>query len=212
MTQLPSTFRALGERSGSEPGNPAPATASSPNADAADIVDPGWVSLASGGIAVPADWHAWLASRDSLTERLIEAAGAGHFRVRLLAEAKGLPWPDEAHVLGLASDEQAWLREVALCVDEAPWVVARSVAPIVERHDAPFEGLGETSLGSWLFRQPDLERSAIQIGRNTRPIHGYTGLWQRRSVFRHSGWVLLVQESFMPAMGRALSLAASATA
>ena len=162
MTQLPSTFRSLGERSGSEPGNPAPATAASPNADAADIVDPGWVSLASGGIAVPADWHAWLASRDSLTERLIKAAGAGHFRVRLLAEAKGLPWPDEAHVLGLASDEQAWLREVALCVDEEPWVVARSVAPIVERHDAPFEGLGETSLGSWLFRQPDLERSEWQ--------------------------------------------------
>ncbi|MBY6031156.1 chorismate lyase [Halomonas denitrificans] len=167
---------------------------------------PEWRDIPTSSHAISERWLEWLASRDSLTERLMAAAGEGRFHVRLLDQYLGQPWPDEAEALGLAAGQQAWLREVALCVDEVPWVVARSVAPRVSDQQAPFAGLGENSLGSWLFQQPDLRRSPIEISRISRPIHGYRGIWQRRSLFCHGGWVMLVQESFLPAMAEALSL------
>ncbi|ALM54378.1 chorismate--pyruvate lyase family protein [Halomonas huangheensis] len=168
--------------------------------------DPRWQPLATARPKMSQSWWQWISSRDSLTQRLVQAAGERRFNVRLLDERSGQPYHDEAAALGLMDGRRAWLREVALCVDDQPWVVARSVAPLVPRRSAPFAGLGETSLGSWLFRQPDLERGPIEVSQSPRPIHGESGIWQRRSVFRHDGWALLVQEAFLPQMCRDLSL------
>lgn len=169
--------------------------------------NPRWQSLAAARPEISEGWWQWIASPDSLTQRLIEAAGERHFEVRLLDERSGLPYHDEASALGLVAQRRGWLREVALCVDGRAWVMARSVAPLVARRSAPFAGLGDTSLGTWLFRQPDLKRSPIEVCRSPRPIHGETGIWQRRSVFHHGGWAVLVQEAFLPQMGEALCLA-----
>lgn len=169
--------------------------------------DPRWQPLAAARPRMSEGWWHWVASRDSLTQRLIQAAGERHFEVRLLDERSGQPYHDEAAALGLVDGRRTWLREVALCVDGQPWVVARSVAPLIPRRSAPFAGLGETSLGSWLFRQPDLQRSPIEVCQSSRPIQGETGIWQRRSVFHHGGWAVLVQEAFLPRMCEELSLA-----
>ena len=91
---------------------------------------PQWLPVAAAQPAMSAPWWQWVASTDSLTARLIAAGEPGAFRVRLLRQTIGLPQRDEALALGIAPRRYAWLREVALCVDETPWVVARSVAPL----------------------------------------------------------------------------------
>jgi len=131
-----------------------------------------------------AAWWQWVASRDSLTARLVAAGGERRFRVRLLGQHLARPALDEALVLGLAPGRYAWCREVALCLDERPWVVARSVAPLEQLRGLRLDRLGERSLGSWLFRQPGLERSPIEVTASSPPFQTGDGPWGRRSVFR----------------------------
>ncbi|MFC3393037.1 chorismate--pyruvate lyase family protein [Aidingimonas halophila] len=152
------------------------------------------------------DWWQWVASRDSLTSRLIEAAGDRDFRVRLIDQRLGRPRLDEARALALDPRQQAWLREVALCIDERPWVVARSVAPMNRLQGQRLAQLGERSLGSWLFRQPDLQRSRIEVTHRPAPFFPEQGPWGRRSVFQHGRFKVLVQEFFLDRMADDLRL------
>jgi chorismate lyase len=167
---------------------------------------PTWRPLAAGRPAMSPAWWKWIASRDSLTSRLISAGTGRTFRVRLLNQGLGKPRADEAHALRLPLDRLAWLREVALCLDERPWVVARSVAPLAHLRGQRLERLGERSLGSWLFRQPDLERSPIEVTATPAPFHPLAGPWGRRSVFRHGRFAVLVQEFFLDTMTDELGL------
>nr|WP_254276200.1 chorismate lyase [Halomonas sp. 3H] len=165
-----------------------------------------WIPLAAARPAMAPAWWRWVASRDSLTARLTEAGHPRPFRVRLLDQRIGLPRRDEALALGLPLHRQAWLREVALCLGERPWVVARSVAPLDELRGQRLDRLGERSLGSWLFRQPDLERGEIEVTSSPAGFHAGRGPWGRRSVFRHGGFRVLVQEWFLDAMADDLAL------
>ncbi|WP_240454062.1 chorismate lyase [Halomonas sp. NO4] len=165
-----------------------------------------WRPLAAARPAMSPAWWRWVASRDSLTARLIAAGEGRRFRVRLLDQRLGRPRPDEARALGLPPGRRAWLREVALCLEERPWVVARSVAPLAQLRGSRLAQLGERSLGSWLFRQPDLERSPIEVTAMPAPFHPSPGPWGRRSVFRHGRFAVLVQEFFLDAMADDLAL------
>ncbi|WP_370741205.1 chorismate--pyruvate lyase family protein [Halomonas heilongjiangensis] len=167
---------------------------------------PGWRPLAAARPAMSPDWWRWVASRDSLTARLIAAGGERRFRVRLLDQRLIRPRHDEARVLGLPYPRHAWCREVALCLDGHPWVVARSVAPLARLRGQRLERLGERSLGSWLFRQPGLERSPIEVTASPPPFHAASGPWGRRSVFRHGRFAVLVQEFFLERMADDLGL------
>lgn len=172
-----------------------------------------WQPVAALRPAMSAPWWQWVASLDSLTARLVAAGGSRPFRVRLLYQGVGVPRRDEAQALGLAPRRLAWLREVALCVDERPWVVARSVAALTDLQGQHLERLGERSLGSWLFRQPDLVRGAMFATAQTPAFVSRlcapdaTGLWARRSVLSHGGLSLLVQEGFLSTMADDLGLA-----
>lgn len=176
---------------------------------------PRWRPVAAARPAMSVAWWQWVASTDSLTARLVAASGDRCFRVRLLRQGIGWPRQDEAQALGIDPKRLAWLREVALCVDETPWVVARSVAPLAQLKGQRLERLGERSLGSWLFRQPDLIRGPLEV--TTQPPRfasgndsGETCSWGRRSVFQHGGQQgglsLLIQEYFLGAMADALKL------
>src|SRR5690625_5235764 len=124
-------------------------------------------------------WPTWTGPRALLTVRL-PAAGRGRTsRVHLLRQGLGKPTIDEAHALHLPLDRFAWLREVTLCLDDVPWVAARSVAPLTHLRGQRLEGLGERSLGSWLFRQHDLERGPIEVTTAPAPFHPLTGPWGR---------------------------------
>ena len=149
-------------------------------------------------------WWSWVASTDSLTARLIAAGDPQRFSVRLLHQGIGFPYVDEAAALSLPPRRYAWLREVALCLDDTPWVVARSVAPLAELRGQRLERLGERSLGSWLFQQPDLRRGPIEVTRQMPRFVAASSRWGRRSCFRHGGLSLLVQEYFLTSMADAL--------
>ena len=149
-------------------------------------------------------WWSWVASTDSLTSRLIAAGNERRFSVRLLRQGTGFPFADEAAALGLPLRRYAWLREVAPCLDETPWVVARSVAPLAELRGQRLERLGERSLGSWLFQQPDLRRGPIEVTQRMPRFVMANSRWGRRSCFHHDGLSLLVQEYFLTSMADAL--------
>ncbi|WP_340148113.1 chorismate--pyruvate lyase family protein [Vreelandella andesensis] len=173
---------------------------------------PHWLPVAAARPGMSASWWQWVASTDSLTTRLTVAGGAKAFRVHLLRQTIGLPRRDEALALGIEPRRYAWLREVALCLDDTPWVVARSVAPLSQLQGKGLEGLGERSLGSWLFRQPDLVRGPLYATRHqprfvAEQCASLLGsVWGRRSVFQHSGLSLLVQEYFLSSMADDLGL------
>lgn len=166
-----------------------------------------WQPIAAQRPLMSAAWWQWIASCDSLTMRLIAAAEGREFRVRLLDQRIGRPRIEEARALGLPFGRHAWLREVALCIEGRPWVMARSVAPLAQLRGQRLDRLGERSLGSWLFRQPDLERGAIEVTRDPVPFaHDAFGPWGRRSIFRHGRFAVLVQEFFLDAMADELRL------
>ncbi|RUR31188.1 chorismate--pyruvate lyase family protein [Vreelandella nanhaiensis] len=172
---------------------------------------PVWRPIAAVRPAMSAPWWQWVASTDSLTARLVAAGGEQPFRVRLLRQGVGMPWKDEAQALNIGYRRYAWLREVALCVGESPWVVARSVAPLTQLQGQHLDRLGERSLGSWLFQQPDLARSPLEASvcapRFVYPTcTNAQSLWGRRSVFQHGGLSLLVQEYFLTTMADDLRL------
>lgn len=168
--------------------------------------DPRWRPLAAARPAMSPAWWRWIASRDSLTARLISAAGERPFRVALLGQGPARPRLDEARALGIPDARQAWCREVALCVADRPWILARSVAPLAELQGERLDRLGERSLGSWLFRQPGLQRSPIEVTTAPPPFHPLAGPWGRRSVFRHRRVSILVQEWFLATMADDLDL------
>ncbi|GAA5177501.1 MULTISPECIES: chorismate--pyruvate lyase family protein [Halomonadaceae] len=171
---------------------------------------PRWRPAAAWRMAMSPAWWQWLASRDSLTRRLV-AAGGGDFRVRLLTQRIARARADEARALGIAPGQRVWCREVALCVGGRPWVVARSVARLASLRGQRLNQLGERSLGSWLFRQPGLVRGPIEIIRQPPALHGEAGLcetcWSRRSLLRHGRFAVLVQEFFLVRMADELGLA-----
>lgn len=176
-----------------------------------------WRPVAAARPAMSTSWWQWVASTDSLTARLMAAGGEKQFRVRLLCQDVGWPRQDEARALGIAPKRYAWLREVALCLDNTPWVVARSVAPLMQVKGHRLEGLGERSLGNWLFRQPGVVRGPLEVTSQPPPFPSVSvkGIenscaWGRRSVFhhgcQHDGLSLLVQEYFSCAMADELGL------
>ncbi|WP_237673378.1 chorismate--pyruvate lyase family protein [Vreelandella profundi] len=182
-----------------------------PSAGRQTYLFPRWRPVHAARPAMSSPWWQWVASTDSLTARLKAAGGGKSFRVRLLRQGVGWPLPDEAQALGIGPKRYAWLREVALCLDETPWVVARSVAPLTQLKGQRLDSLGERSLGSWLFRQPDLVRGPLEATTQRPPFASLNGIeqdgtWGRRSVFTHGGLSLLVQEYFLLAMADDLDL------
>ncbi|GHB13688.1 chorismate--pyruvate lyase family protein [Salinicola rhizosphaerae] len=163
---------------------------------------PAWIPARAQRFRLSAAWWRWLASTDSLTARLVAASPAS-FSVRLLRQGIARPYRDEAQALGMPTDRVAWVREVALMSGERAWVSARSVAPLTHIGRRRLRTLGERSLGSWLFAQPDLERGPIELARLGPAA---AGDWIRRSRFRHGAIELLVQECFRFEMAEDLGL------
>ncbi len=156
---------------------------------------------------IPAQVRPWLLDETSLTEHLIRA-GAGDFRVQLQRSCWGLPNTGERVALEMASRERALLRETLLLVRGQPWVYARSVIPAstIIGGNRLLRSLGNRSLGSWLFRVPNMERDPFAVallppGNKlvSAGLQRQTPLWGRRSRFVVNKRPLLVCEIFLPA-------------
>lgn len=151
--------------------------------------------------------QSWLRDSGSLTARLIAYSG-GQFKVQVVRQIIGLPNHNECQALGMKQPALALIREVILCGKGAPWVFARSILPLASltgslRH---LRKQNTRPLGAYLFRQPELIRSAIAVTQISRD-HAYVPtalmgndlLWGRRSVFYLQQKPLLVSEVFLPA-------------
>lgn len=160
---------------------------------------------------IPTDLRHWVLDDESLTAKLKEHAQG--FRVSLLGQQPGSMFQDEIDALNLPVDDSptATVREVLLWVDQKPWVFARSVFPEPALLDPQLSlrHLGDRPLGEHLFRQPDLQRSPIEmaifesdtrLGRLNQNL-GFAEqkLVGRRSMFSAAGQTILVAEVFLGA-------------
>ena len=164
-------------------------------------------------LAAPGAMLAWLRAGDSLTARLI--AHSAVFRVQRLHQRTALCLADEAGAIGMARVGRVWEREVLLRCDGRPVVFAHTVVPMAANAtDWPmFNALGERSLGSTLFGDPQVRRGELEFAR-LRPGHplarraraalGDTSqdsiYYARRCLYRRHLGTLLVTEVFLPAV------------
>ena len=163
-------------------------------------------------VNAPAAMRGWLTTGGSLTARLLAHSSA--FRVQRLHQRTALCLADEARAIGMARPGRVWEREVLLRCDDRPVVFAHTVVPMsATASDWPlFSALGERSLGSTLFYDPQVRRGELEFAR-IRAGHplmqraraalgagGATVLYARRCLYRRHRGTLLVTEVFLPSV------------
>ena len=159
---------------------------------------------------VPAALTPWLAEPGLLTARVRAACGTAT-RLRLLRLEPAPIDPRVARRLGV-EDETCLLREIEFTCGARRWVFAQSVLPqsTVRRHpwlrDLGDNGLGESLSAVEDVRREPLEYCELHHGHPLARAAGATepagALWARRAVYRLAGQPILVQEVFLPALGR----------
>ncbi len=163
-------------------------------------------------VNAPLPLRHWLTGRGSLTAKLTGRSSV--FRVQRLHQRTALCLADEAGAIGLARPGRVWEREVLLKCDGRALVFAHTVVPMAATGaDWPlFSALGERSLGSTLFGDPQVRRGALQYARlrsehplaqRARAALGAAGdeprvVYARRCVYRRHQGLLLVTEVFLP--------------
>jgi chorismate--pyruvate lyase len=157
----------------------------------------------------------WLTGGGSLTNKL--KAHSRAFRVQKLHQSPALCLADEAAAIGLHRPSRVIEREVLLRCDNTPVVFGHTVVPTsADAGDWPlFSALGERSLGSTLFGDPQVRRGELEfarlrashpLARRARAAVGQaaTGLqdeqilYARRCLYQRHNGLLLVTEVFMP--------------
>lgn len=180
-----------------------------------------------GAGVVPRHWLGWLQAPGSLTLRL--RAMSADLEVRLLREghARRLPTERGMQRRGAVNRlrSRVRVREVALCLDGVPCVLARSVteAAALRGPWRALRGLSTRPLAELLFgdrtvrRGPlrplrvgrcgpvaaQLHRLARRAGQPVQPVTraaNGSARWARSSVFVRRGSALQVTEFFLPAL------------
>lgn len=169
-------------------------------------------------VQAPKAFQHWLTDRGSLTAKLIASSNA--FRVQRIFQQPDFCWGDEYAAIGLSRPTKVHTREVLLRCNGRPAVFAHTVMPLDSNASQwpLFRTLGNKSLGSTLFGDPQVVRGAMQYARLhpnhpamqramrlTRPElndmeqQKFTrAMFARRSLFFRRGGVMLVTELFLP--------------
>jgi chorismate--pyruvate lyase len=170
-----------------------------------------WSPLADCEVRVPEALRPWLAEPGLLTARVRAACGEAT-TLRLLRLDRA---PLDARLRGTlgVDDDRCLLREVEIGCGATRWIFAQSVFPqsTVERYPWLSE-LGDRGLGESLARIEDVRRDPLEY-LELPPAHplarsacdtAATGrsLWARRAIYRLGGRPILVQEVFLPGLGR----------
>jgi len=166
-----------------------------------------------GQMAVEAHLRPWLIGKGLLSARLKAACGE-HYALKLVDQWSGLL--SGSHKSALRCEDQAGLfREVEMYRGDQVWVFAQTVAPDSTLCLHPWLAeLGDAALDETLTGLSGTERSAYEYAwvpaddaLTARALRDAevkpAGLWARRSRVALRGAPLLVQEVFLPAMGRA---------
>jgi chorismate--pyruvate lyase len=165
----------------------------------------------------PAAFRPWLTAGGSLTAKL--KAHSDHFRVQCLHQRTARCLSDEAAAIGMHRPGRVWEREVLLRCNNTPVVFAHTVVPMsATAADWPlFSALGERSLGSTLFGDPQVRRGVLEfarlreghpLARRARKALGLEGLdganelllYARRCLYQRRRGTLLVTEVFLPSV------------
>lgn len=144
----------------------------------------------------------WLQVEGSFTQALKQKCRES-FHVDVCMEGFARPFAEEVQRLGLAHRELAWIREVRLCGDGTPWVLARTVIPrrCLEGKSRQLLNLGNKPLGAYLFSSPEWSRGPLETGL-CRPQAPEQPHLARRSLFHRGGVALMVGEYLLPALYR----------
>jgi chorismate--pyruvate lyase len=119
--------------------------------------------------------------------------------------------PHIARRLGV-EDATCLLREIEFTCGARRWIFAQTVLPqSTVQHHPWLRDLGDKALGESLNAVEDVRRDPLEY----RELHGShalaqaagadgatVSLWARRAAYRLGGWPILVQEVFLPALGR----------
>jgi chorismate--pyruvate lyase len=165
-----------------------------------------------GQLTVDAHVRPWLIGKGLLTLRMKAACGE-RFALRLVDQWTGLL--SAAHRSALAATDNAGLfRDVEMCCGEQVWVFAQTIMPDSTLCTHPWLAeLGDSALGETLSDLSAVERSSYEYAwlpveepvtaralrdAEVRPA----GLWARRSRVSLRSAPMLMQELFLPAIGR----------
>jgi chorismate--pyruvate lyase len=169
-----------------------------------------WLPFAKCRERVPVALEPWLAEPGLLTARVRAACGAAT-RLRLLRLEPAPMDPHIARRLGV-EDATCLLREIEFTCGARRWIFAQTVLPqSTVQHHPWLRDLGDKALGESLNAVEDVRRDPLEY----RELHGShplaqaagadgatVSLWARRAAYRLGGWPILVQEVFLPALGR----------
>lgn len=152
----------------------------------------------------PTPFREWLLASGSLTQKL--KSHCTQFEVKVLGEDMLSPFPGE-----LPEQQPAWIREVLLCLDNIPWVFARTLVPgtMMDKAQDNFLNLGTRPLGELLFTSGDFTPGKIEVSQFTAcnslanlidslSQDSLQPLWGRRRYFSHQAQQLIVSEIFLP--------------
>ncbi len=162
-------------------------------------------SLAAAGLRnseVHGPARYWLQVEGSFT-RAVQQKCQHSFHVEVRYQGFSLPTAEEARRLAIPARQRAWVREVRLCGDGTPWVLARTIIPLycLEGEGRRLLHLGSKPLGAYLFSSANWQRGPLETGLCHRRIEGQPAI-ARRSLFRNGPRALLVGEYLLPVLYR----------
>jgi chorismate--pyruvate lyase len=166
-----------------------------------------------GQLSVDAQVRPWLIGKGLLTLRMKAVCGE-RFALRLVDQWTGLL--NAAYKSALRVPDNAGLfRDVEMCCGEQVWMFAQTIIPDSTLCAHPWLAeLGDSALGETLSDLSGVERSSYEYAwlPVEEPVTARAlrdaeikpaGLWARRSRVSLRSAPLLMQELFLPAMGRA---------
>jgi len=165
-------------------------------------------SLAAAGLRNPdvhGDARYWLQVEGSFT-RALQKQCASSFHVEVQREGFAAPTLEEARRLGIPSRQKAWIREVRLCGDGKPWVLARTVIPLacLTGEGRRLLHLGSKPLGAYLFSSREWRRGPLETGlcNHQKRDSSKASMPEiaRRSLFSNTKSALLVGEYLLPVL------------
>jgi chorismate lyase len=174
-----------------------------------------WNRVGSGEIhRAPKEWQDWLSDTGSLTQKIEKAIGQ-KLLVQVLRDGPQTLNSDESRYFHLQI-RRCRVREVLLCANDTPLVMAHSVIPTLSSSGSNHSvlRLGTKPLGAVLFSKTRMQSKAKPPREIARLDKGsdlwkkcfkhYSALssplWARRTLYRLKGHPILVNEIFLPAL------------
>jgi chorismate--pyruvate lyase len=174
-----------------------------------------WNRVGSGEIhRAPRKWQPWLSDTGSLTQKIENALGQ-KLEVRVLRDCPQSLNRDESRYFHFKI-RRCRVREVLLCTNNIPVVMAHSVIPTLSSSGSNHSilRLGTKPLGAVLFAKTRsyvkakpprdiarLDKSSALWKRCSKNNSGLSSpLWARRTLYQLKGRPILVNEIFLPAL------------